>query len=65
MSEHYLRFLWNEDEAQMTGYKFSVDGDTVTVSQTFHHSEYEEFDTPKVMNRIEARKLWKKTRRFW
>jgi len=57
---HYLRFLYNEDEAQMTGYKFAVNGNQVTVSQTFHHAEYEEYDTPRTMSIGEARKLWTK-----
>lgn len=60
MSDHYLRFLENEDEAQMTGYKFSVNGDRAIVSQTFHHQEYEEFDTPQNLSKVEARKLWTK-----
>lgn len=59
MNAYYLRFLENEDEAQMTGYKFTVNGDKVIVSQTFHHQEYEEFDTPKTLSKAEARKLWK------
>ena len=59
-SDHYLKFLENEDEAQMTGYKFSVDGDQVIVSQTFHFPEYEEFDEPRLMTRNEARTLWSK-----
>lgn len=57
MSEHYLRFLENEDEAQMTGYKFSVQGDRVIISPTFHHTEYET-DRPKNYSKPEARKFW-------
>ena len=60
MSKHYLHFLENEDEAQMTGYKFVVNGETVVVSQTFHHPEYESFDIPQIISVVEARKLWKK-----
>ena len=56
MSDHYLRFLENEDEAQMTGYKFSVNGDRVTVSETFHHVEYEQ--PPQNLSKVEARKMW-------
>jgi len=67
MAEYYLRFLANEDEAQMTGYKFSFDLDTkpgpfkwdVVVTQTFHHAEYEEAQQPKNLSVEEARKLWK------
>ena len=58
MSEHYLRFLANEDEAQMTGYKFVIDGNDAYVSETFHHSEYE--TSPKRYAKDEARKLWRK-----
>lgn len=56
MSDHYLRFLENEDEAQMTGYKFSVNGDQVVVSQTFHNSEYEQASWR--LSKVEARKMW-------
>jgi len=58
MSDHYLRFLENEDEAQMTGYKFSVQGERVIISETFHHAEYET-DRPKNYSKPEARKFWK------
>ena len=58
-STHYLTFLANEDEAQHTGYSFEADGNTVTVTPTFHFPEYAEFATPRVMTREEARKLWK------
>lgn len=56
----YLHFLENEDEAQMTGYKFVVDGNFVIISQTFHHPEYEEYDKPQRMTRPEAREFWRK-----
>ena len=58
-SEFYLRFLANEDEAEMTGFKFAVRGDRVYVSETFHFSEYE---TGRVQNlsKPEARQLWRK-----
>jgi hypothetical protein len=59
MNEHYLRFLENEDEAQMTGYKFSVQGNRVIISQTFHHKEYEDTDRPKNYSVAQARKFWK------
>lgn len=57
MNAHYLRYLENEDEAQMTGYKFQPVGDTVVVSQTFHHSEYEQ--AGKTLSKRKARDLWK------
>lgn len=57
MTEHYLRFLENEDEAQMTGYKFSVQGNRVIISQTFHHKEYET-DRRWSNSKPEARKFW-------
>lgn len=59
MSVHYLRFLENEDEAQMTGYKFEVTGDKVTISQTFHHEEYESSVKPEIKTKAEARKVWR------
>lgn len=58
MGEYFLRFLENEDEAQMTGYKFLAMKDRVIVSQTFHHKEYEELDRPRNLSTAEARKLW-------
>jgi hypothetical protein len=56
-SKHWLRFLENEDEAQMTGWLFEVDGDTVVVSETFHFDEYE--GSRRAMDRVTARKFWK------
>ena len=54
---HYLHFLANEDEAQMTGYKFEVYSDRVVVSQTFYHPEYA--GSSRTLSKAAARTLWR------
>lgn len=61
MTRHYLTWLLNEDEAQTTGLCFEVEGDTVTVTETFHDPAYAAWAlAPKRMSREEARELWKR-----
>ena len=54
----HLRFLAHEDEAQMTGYDFEVDGNDVTVKTTFNYQEYEDMCKDQHMTLVEARQFW-------
>lgn len=56
----FLRYKWNEDEAEMTGYKFVIADNKATISRTFLFDEYAAAHPPVVMGINEARSFWKK-----
>ena len=54
----WLRWNLHEDEAEMTGLRFTIRGDKAVVENTFHFDEYADFAEPRTMSRPAARKLW-------